>query len=120
MAERLAMEETAQGNMKTPEGSRYKVSFEKTYREMVHLCVRTDGDADTPSAGKFQTYTQVGAKGTIESDAIYAVNSVTICVRRKLGLAWRDKIPVFAPPPQAPYWVALELDWADFVPVAAK
>ena len=120
MAERLAMETTAQANMQTAEGSHYKTAFEKTYRELVQKCVRSDADSDTPSEGKFETFTQVGAKGTIEADAIYAMNSVTVCVRRKLGLAWRDKSPVFAPPPQAPYWVALELDWADFVPVAAK
>lgn len=120
MAQTRAMEVTAQANMQTPEGSRYKVSFEKTYRELVQECMRTDGGSDTPSEGKLKTFTQVGAKGTIEADAIYAMNSVTMCVRRKLGLAWRDKLPVFSPPPQASYWVALELDWADFVPVAAK
>jgi hypothetical protein len=120
MVQTHAMEVAAQANMQTPEGSRYKESFEKTYRELVQQCVHTDGGSDTPSEGKFKTFTQVGAKGTIEADAIYAMNPVTVCVRRKLGLASRDKSAVFAPPPLAPYWVALELDWADFVPVAAK
>ena len=120
VAKTREMEATAQANMQTPEGSRYKVAFEKTYRDIVQQCVRSDGDSQTPSEGKFKTFTQVGAKGTIEADAIYAMNAVTMCVRRKLGLAWREKSPVFAPPPQAPYWVALELDWADFVPVASK
>lgn len=120
VAKTREMEATAQANMQTPEGSRYKVAFEKTYRDIVQQCVRSDGDSQTPSNGKFKTFTQVGEKGTIEADAIYAMNSVTVCVRRKLGLAWREKSPVFAPPPQAPYWVALELDWADFVPVASK
>jgi hypothetical protein len=120
MAETLAMETSAQANMHTPEGSRYKLSFEKTYTELVQQCVRTDGATQTEWKGKFKTFTQVGAKGTIENLAIYAMTPVTMCVRRKLGLAWRDKSPVFAPPPQGPYWIALELDWADFVPVAAK
>jgi hypothetical protein len=120
VAKTREMEATAQANMQTPEGSRYRVGFEKTYRDIVQQCVRSDGDSQTPANGKFKTFTQVGAKGTIENDAIYAMNSVTMCVRRKLGLAWREKSSVFAPPPQAPYWVALELDWADFVPVASK
>jgi hypothetical protein len=30
------------------------------------------------------------------------------------------KKSLFPPPPQAPYWVRLDLDWADFAPVAAK
>jgi hypothetical protein len=119
VAQRHAMEAAAQTNMQTPEGSRYKASFENTYRELVQQCVRTDGSSEAQWEGKFKTFVKVGAKGSVEDGAIYAMGPVVMCLQRKLQASRHERSPLFPPPPQAPYWVRLELDWADFAPVAS-
>jgi hypothetical protein len=43
-----------------------------------------------------------------------------MCLYEKLHALQLAKVTPFPPPPQAPYWVRLDLDWAEFVPAAAK
>ena len=120
-AEKLyAMESAADTNMKTPAGPRYKASFEKTYRGLLQECVRTDGSSIDRWEGKFKVLISVGAKGTVEEDNIYSMGPVVTCLDNKMRALQLTKKRVFPPPPQAPYWVRLDLDWADFAPVAAK
>ncbi len=114
------MEAAADANMKTPEGPGYKASFEKTYRGLVQECVRTDGGSVDKWEGTFESLTSVGAKGTVEDTKIYSMGPVVTCVYLKLRDLQKDKTIMFPPPPQAPYWVRLDLDWADFAPVASK
>ncbi len=100
--------------MQTPEGSRYKVSFEKAYREIVQQCVGKEGT----SAGKIEALVSVGTNGTIEDVSIGGPGGM--CVYQKLLALRHEKTAVFLPPPQAPYWVKVDLDWAEFPAVAAK
>ena len=111
-----AMEEDAKTNMQTPEGLRYMASFEKTYREFVQQCVQTEG----PILGKFETLTKVGATGTVEDVKIYWNGPTAMCVYQKLHTLQQAKTTPFPPPPQAPYWVRLDLDGAQFTAVASK
>jgi Domain of unknown function (DUF4034) len=116
LGKRLAMEASADANMKTPEGLRYRAAFEKPYRELVRQCVQpSDGDA-----GKFKAFTNVGVKGTVEDVRIFWNSPAAMCVYEKLRELQQQQASPFPPPPQAPYWVRLDLDWADFAPVAAK
>jgi hypothetical protein len=120
LAQRRAMEAAAEANMQTPEGLAYKVSFEKTYRELAQQCARIEKDSVTQGEGKFETLTSVGAKGTVEDVKIQSTSPAAVCLYQKLHGFQLERATPFAPPPQAPYLVKLELDWAQFAPVAAK
>jgi hypothetical protein len=121
LAEKLyAMEAAADANMKTPAGPRYKASFEKTYVGLLQECVRTNGSSIDRWEGKFKVLISVGAKGTVEDNNIYSMGPVVTCLDDKMRTLQLTKKKIFPPPPQAPYWVRLDLDWADFAPVAAK
>lgn len=110
------IEATAAANERTPEGARYKVVFEKTYRELLQQCVRSDGDSVTQWEGKFKTLTNLGAKGTVEAIQIQSMGPVVTCLGQKLYSFKQESATPFPPPPQAPYWIELDLDWADFAP----
>jgi hypothetical protein len=109
-----AIEAKALANMQTPEGARYKVAFEKPYREIVRQCV---GNAGT-SSGKIEALVSVGTNGTVEDVRIGGPGGM--CVYQKLLALQHEKTPVFPPPPQAPYLLKVDLDWAEFPAVAAR
>jgi hypothetical protein len=111
------IEETAAADEQTPEGVRYKAAFEKTYRELVQQCVRSDGGSVTQWQGKFKTLTNLGPKGTVEDIRIQSMGPVVMCLGQKLYSFKQENATPFPPPPQAPYWIELHLDWADFAPV---
>jgi hypothetical protein len=111
------VEAKARVNEQTPEGARYKAVFEKTYRELVQQCVRSDGESVTQWQGKFKTLTSLGPKGTVEDIQIQSMGPVVTCLGQKLYAFKQENATPFPPPPQAPYWIELHLDWADFAPV---
>jgi hypothetical protein len=45
---------------------------------------------------------------------------VVTCLGKKLYGFKQENATPFPPPPQAPYWIELHLDWADFAPAPAK
>jgi hypothetical protein len=115
-AGRLSIEAAANANMKTPEGLRYRAAFEKPYRALVQECMR-QGDGDY---GKFKALTNVGTLGTVEDVRIYGNNPPASCLYGKLHQLQQEKSTAFPVPPHASYWVVLDLNWAEFAPVAAK
>ena len=110
MGLRLNIEKASNDNMKTPEGLRYKAAFEKPYFELVRQCANP-GDGEF---GKFKALTNVGADGTIEDLRVEGNNPAASCLYQKLRSLQHEKAIPFPPPPRAPYWVVLELDWAKF------
>jgi hypothetical protein len=114
------IEATAAANEQTPEGARYNAVFEKTYRELLRQCARSDGDSVTQWDGKFKTLTNLGTKGTVEAIQIQSMGPVVTCLDKKLYSFKQENATPFPPPPQAPYWIELHLDWADFAPAPAK
>ena len=114
------IEATAAANEQTPEGARYKAVFEKTYRELLQQCARSDGDSVTQWEGKFNTLTNLGAKGTVEEIQIQSMGPVVTCLGKKLYSFKQENTTPFPPPPQALYWIELHLDWADFASAPAK
>jgi Domain of unknown function (DUF4034) len=119
-AKRRAMETAAETNMQTPEGHRYEASFEKTYRKLVRQCVKTEGGGMDKGEDKFETLTSVGARGMVEDVRIYSRAPVAVCVYQKLHTFEQKKATPFSPPPRSPYWIRLDLNWADFAPIASK
>jgi hypothetical protein len=120
VAKERAMVAAAQANMKTPEGVRYRVVFEKAYRDMLQQCVRTDGSTVQQWQGQFETIISVGANGRFEDGMIGSMGPVVMCMYRKMRISLNEKSQLFPPAPQDPFWIRLDLDWADFAPVAAK
>jgi len=114
------IEATAAANEQTPAGAHYKAVFEKTYRDLLQQCVRSDGGNVPEWKGEFKTLTSLGAKGTVEEIRIQSYGPVVTCLGKKLHSFQQESATPFPPPPQAPYWVELQFDWADFAPVAAK
>lgn len=119
-AQERVIEEAAEANERTPEGASYKAVFEKTYRELLHQCVLTDGGSVTQWEGKFKTFTNLRANGTVDKFGIKSMGPVVACLCTKLNTFQQEKATPFPPPPQAAYWIELHLDWAEFAPVAAK
>ncbi len=117
---KLQIEATADANSKTPEGIRYRASVEKTYRQFLQECVRTDSAGIDTWQGKFEVLLTIGAQGTIEDNKIYAMGPVAVCTYHKLLNLKEQQAKLFPAPPQAPYLVRLDLDWADFAPVASR
>jgi len=70
--------------------------------------------------GKLRSPDQCGDEGAVEDSKIYSMEPVVTCLHNKLRGLQQTKANTFPPPPQAPYWVRLDLNWADFAPVAAK
>jgi hypothetical protein len=119
-AQERAIEEAAKADEQTPEGARYKVAFEKTYRELLQNCVLTEGGSVTQWEGKFKTLTSLGANGAIEKFGIQSMGPVVTCLGKKLQASQQENATLFPLPPHAAYWVELRLDWAEFAPAPAK
>jgi hypothetical protein len=120
VAAKRTSEAAAQTNSRTPEGARYQTAFEKTYRGMLQECVRTDGTGMAQWQGTFETMVSVGAKGNVQDGWIGTMGPVAMCVSRKLRASREQQSALFPPPPHDAYWVKVDLNWADFAPVAAK
>jgi hypothetical protein len=110
------MEGTAEANAQTPEGAQYKAAFEKVYKELVHQCLR----GEVGIHDKFETLTRIGANGIVEDMKIYWNGATAVCLYEKLHTLQLDKAAAFPSPPRASYWIRLDLDMAEFSPVAAK
>jgi hypothetical protein len=116
VAKNRAIEAAAKTNLEAPEGLRYKAFFEKRYRKLVQKCVKTTGN----STDKFETLTSVGANGTVEDMKIYWNGYAAVCVYQALKTSQQQKKSLFPRPPHAPYWIRLDLDAAEFTPIASK
>ena len=114
-----ANEEKAKTNLETPEGTRYQAAFEKTYKEMLRECVHSDGGGVSEWEGEFKTVIRVGANGSFEEGGIDCGGPVVVCMYRKMVASRSEKSSLFPVPPRESYWVRIDLDWADFAPVAA-
>jgi hypothetical protein len=109
-AKRQANEAAAEANLQTPEGRRYKTSFESSYKNIVRECTTTQPS----NAEKFETLTLVGANGAVEDMKIYWTAPAALCVYQKLQASQQSKTATFAPPPKASFWVRLDLDGSEF------
>lgn len=115
-----AKEEQAQANSQTPEGARYHVAFEKSYREMLRDCVQSDGAAVSSWQGKFETLARVGANGSFEDGGINSMGPVVQCIYQKMRSSLEDKSPLFPAPPKGSYWVRIDFDWSELAPTAQR
>lgn len=120
MKEFLAQEEEAQANLKTPEGARYQPGVEKAYKELVRDCARSNSEGVDQWEGEFETLIRVGANGSVEDGRLNDAGPVVTCLFNKMRSSREDRSALFPVPPKGSYWVRIDLDWADFAPVAAE
>jgi hypothetical protein len=114
-----AKEAAALDNLRTPEGARYQLAFEKTYRGLLNECVRTDGANVSEWKGKFETMIMVGGNGFVEDGGIHSAGPIVMCIYQKMRASHEQKLALFPPPPKPSYWVRVDLDWGAFAPVAS-
>lgn len=114
------LEVSAEANEHTPEGARYKIAFEKAFREMLQQCVKTDGGSVAQWGGEFETLVDLSAKGEVENLQIQSNGPVVMCVYKTLGKLRQAGTTPFPPPPQPSYWLKLSMDWAEFAPEEIK
>jgi hypothetical protein len=109
-----AIRKTAEDNMGTPKGAKYRQNVQQKLAKYLQKCVHAEDSLD-----KFELFIQVGKGGSAEDGWLPHPTKVSACIYQELGTSrLRGEIP-FSPPPQPSYWVKLELDPASFV-VAAK
>jgi hypothetical protein len=112
----------AQANAQTPEGARYKATFEKVYVGLLQECVHTDGISGEPAidTGNLVAMTKVAANGAVVEGGINGMGPIAMCMYRKMRSSYQQQSPLFPAPPHDSYWVKIDLDWGDFTSVAAK
>jgi hypothetical protein len=87
---------------------------------LLEKCVVTDGSDVTEWEGKFKTLTVLAANGRVEKFGIRSMGPVVTCLAKEMYSFQQENATPFPPPPQGSYLVELNLDWAEFAPVAAK
>jgi hypothetical protein len=113
---RRAMEDAAETNAHSSAGLRYKDSFDEILKGLAEKCV----SAPSGSVDKFRVFVRIGAKGNVEDMRIYSNNPIAICLSQTLLEAERKETTPFPQPPQAPYWMRLDVDVATLAPVASN
>ena len=109
MARKLAAEDSAEINLRTPEGQRYNVAFDEQIQKWIRPCIEELASSDP---GKFELLIKVGKEGAIAdmTGGIGINTSVTRCLGQKLNEFRLSKQVVFPPPPQADYWVRFDFN----------
>jgi len=120
IAKAQAKEEEARANVKTPEGAQYMLGFQKTYRDMFRDCAHSDGGTVMLWESKFDSLIQVGGNGSYEGGGMQLNGPLADCMNRKFTSSWQNKSPLFPVPPRPSYVVVIQMDLADFAPVAAE
>ena len=116
LAKRIEQETMAAANSQTPEGRRYKASFESTYKNIVRECTKTESS----NSERFETLTCIGEHGTVEDIKIYWTSPAAVCVYQKLRDFQVSKVTPFSPPPKTPYWIRLDFDGSEFSAAAGQ
>ena len=105
MTAKQSIEAEVAANLATAEGTRYQAAFEKSFATLMHQCApRREGD-DVP----FEMLVQVGPGGTVKGMMSDTSTAVSVCLFQKLMNSEMTHAAPFPPPPQAPYWVRLNL-----------
>jgi hypothetical protein len=117
-AKQKAIDEAAEANASTPEGTKYKVVFEKKYKKSLEECVRSEG---LEPINKFKAFTRIGPNGTVEEITveemrIFGNGPAAVYMYGKLREFQKENATAFSRPPYSPYWIRLDLDAAEFAP----
>ena len=105
VATRQAAEESAEANLHSPAGERYKTTFDENIHIWMQPCVEASAGSDL---GYFELLIKVGKEGEIEDINGTGVSPLMQCLGHKLHDFQHNKQAVFPPPPQPDYWFRLD------------
>jgi hypothetical protein len=116
MNEKSPAEESADANLQTADGLRYKTAFDEKMRALLPLCVQ---EAGTDSAGSKLLF-RLGKDGTVDQVITVGPSGLGPCLMRKVSeLAGKSRM-MFAPPPKPDYWIRVDLDAVNSLSAATK
>jgi hypothetical protein len=117
VATRQAAEESAEANLHSPGGDRYKTTFDENIHTWMQPCVEASaGD----NLGYFELLIKVGKEGEIEDINGTGVSPLMQCLGHKLHDFQRSKQAVFPAPPQPDYWFRLDFSSESFNSAALR
>jgi hypothetical protein len=117
IARKRPAEESAEANLRTPEGQRYNAAFAEKIHLWMQPCL---DDAAGSDLGSFELLIKVGKEGTIEEITGGGNSPLMSCLGHKINDFRLSKQAVFPPPPQPDYWVRLDFNQADAASAALK
>jgi hypothetical protein len=117
IARKRPAEESAEANLRTPDGQRYNAAFAEKIHTWMQPCL--DGAAGS-DLGSFELLIKVGKEGTIEEITGGGNSPLMSCLGHKINDFRLSKQAVFPPPPQPDYWVRLDFNQADAASAALK
>jgi len=107
MARKRAAEESAEANQRTPEGRRYKTTFDEKIHAWMQPCVEALAGSDL---GNFELLIKVGNDGTIAEITGGGHSPITSCLSHTINDFRLSKQAVFPTPPQPDYWVRFDFN----------
>jgi hypothetical protein len=107
MVANQAAEQSAEANLHTPEGQRYKSAFDEKIHVWMQPCIEQLAGSDL---GNFELLIKVGKEGTIEYLTGRGYSPIMPCLGPKLDNFRMAKQAVFPAPPQPDYWVRFDLN----------
>ena len=107
MVANQAAEKSAEANLQTTEGQRYKMAFDEKIHSWMQPCV--EGLAGS-FLGNFELLIKVGKEGTIEYLTGRGYSPVMACLGPKLDNFRMSKQDVFPATPQPDYWVRFDFN----------
>ena len=109
-------EESADANLQTADGRRYKAAFDEKMHVLLPACVHESGTGSAQS----KLFFRIGQGGTVDQVITIGPDRVGSCLLAKVSeLAGKSRV-VFPPPPEADYWIQVDLDLADSASAATK
>lgn len=97
-------EESAEANLRTPEGQRYKTAFNDAIRAVLPACKQESSIVP----GTFKLLFRIGKDGMVDQVITVGDSQLGPCLLRKVGELSGTNRAVFPPPPTPDYWVRVD------------
>lgn len=117
IAKKQAAAESAEANLQTPEGQRYKAAFEERIHTWMQPCVDALAGKDSRT---FELLVKVGKEGAIDDMTGSGGSPLMPCLANQLNGFRLSKQVVLPPPPQPAYWVQVDPNPEDPASAASK
>jgi hypothetical protein len=110
------MEESADANLLTADGQRYKTAFDQEIHALLPACIHESGN----DGGNSKLLFRIGKDGKVDQVVTVGDSRLGPCLLRQAGeLAGKNRAG-FPPPPQSDYWMRVDLPAADSASAATK
>lgn len=103
------MEKSANANLQTAEGQKYKEVFDEKLQPMLAAC-KQDVGTDT---GNYKLLLHLAKDGTVTQVITVGMSRLGLCVLGKMGLDKQNNRAALPPPPKPDYWLRVDFNSAD-------